>query len=71
MTKIIDGYAQPDIVAEKDGEKVAIFVETPSTLRYNIKAIAKSYQWLQEKEPKTRVDLIQTVPRHDSHCSPI
>ncbi len=67
MTKIIDGYAQPDIVAEKGNEKIMIFVETPNSLKVNAEALSKSWSWLQEHESSTRVDLVQTVPRLETH----
>lgn len=63
MTKIIDGYAQPDIVATKGKEKIAVFVETPHSLKANSKALFKSFLWYKENEPDTRVDLVHTVPR--------
>ena len=63
MTKIINGCAQPDIVATKGKEKVAIFVETPHSLKANIKALIKALLWYRDNEPLTRVDLVHTVPR--------
>ena len=65
MTKIVEGYAQPDIVAEKDNKKIAIFVETPYTLhsKGHMRSIAKSCQWLKKHEPNTEVQLIHTVPK--------
>lgn len=63
MTEIIDGYAQPDIVATKGKDKIAVFVETPHSLKANIKALAKSFLWYRDNEPNTRVDLVHTVPR--------
>lgn len=65
MTKVINGYAQPDIVAEKGKKKIVIFVETPSTMRNReyMRALARSYLWLRENEPKTRVDLVHTKPK--------
>lgn len=63
MTRIINGFAQPDIVAEKGDEKIMVFVETPKSLRANSRAFGKSLEWLRENEPDTRVDLVQTVPR--------
>lgn len=63
MTRIVDGYAQPDVVAEKDGKKVVVFVETPESLRKNIAALVRSWLRIKENEPDTRVDLVHTVPR--------
>ena len=63
MTKIINGFAQPDITAEKGNEKIAVFVETPGSLRTNARALGRSLEWFRENEPGTRVDLVQTVPR--------
>ena len=65
MTRIINGYAQPDIVAEKDNEKIVIFVETPKTLhnKEHMGAVATSWRWLQKHEPNARIDLVYTVPK--------
>lgn len=63
MTRIVDGYAQPDIEAEREGEKVVVFVETPASLKENALALKKSLKWLEEHEPHTRVDFVHTVPR--------
>ncbi len=63
MTKIINGYAQPDIVAEKGEEKIMVFVETPTSLKQNAQALKNSWLWIDRHEPNTRVDLVHTVPR--------
>ena len=63
MTQIINGYAQPDIVAKKGTEKVAVFVETPSSLKKNATALKRTWLWIGEHEPNTRIDLVQTVSR--------
>ena len=63
MTRIINGYAQPDIVATKGDEKVMVFVEIPKSLRNNAKAIQKTLEYINATEPNTRVDLVQTKPR--------
>ena len=63
MTEIINGYAQPDIVATKGRTKIAIFVETPHSLKANVKALTKSFLWYKNNEPNTRVDLVHTVSR--------
>lgn len=63
MTRIINGYAQPDIVAEKGEEKIMVFVETPKSLKWNVKALTRSWLWINKHEPNTRVDLVHTVPR--------
>ena len=62
MTKIINGYAQPDIEAQKGQQKRLIFVETPSSLKQNTEALQKSLVWLQRNEPNTIVGLVHTVP---------
>ena len=63
MTKILNGYAQPDIEAEKEGNKIIIYVETPNSFKKNIRYLKRSITWIKENEPDTRIDLIQTVPR--------
>ena len=63
MTKVLNGYAQPDIEATKNGETIMVFVETPRSLRENARAIGKSLGWIGENEPDTRVDLVCTKPR--------
>lgn len=46
MTKIIGGYAQPEIVATKQGRKQIIFVESPQSYRENIEAIVMTLREL-------------------------
>lgn len=63
MTRIIDGFAQPDIVARKGSEERYIFVETPQSLRENAGALEKTMGWLRDNKPNATVDFVQTVPR--------
>lgn len=46
MTKIIDGYAQPDVVAIQCGKKQIIFVETVESYRENIEALVMTLREL-------------------------
>lgn len=68
MTRIVDGYAQPDIVAEKGDEKIMVFVETPSSWKNRglVEALKKSFKWIRKYEPNTRVDIVQTASRRSS-----
>lgn len=64
MTKIVSGFAQPDIEATKGSEKVLIFVETPGSLKANVGALKKTYHWLVENEPETKLIFIRVKPRN-------
>jgi len=46
MTRIIEGFAQPDLVATKNGRKCLVFVETFGSFRENLPAIVKTLEWL-------------------------
>ena len=63
MTRILDGFAQPDIEATRGSGKRLIFVETHGTLSTNATALKKSIRWLKVNEPDTRVDLVMVKPR--------
>lgn len=63
MTKIMDGFAQPDIEATKGTEKILVFVETPDSLSRNAKELKRTLAYLKAKKPGTQVDLVMTKPR--------
>jgi len=63
MTKILDGYAQPDVEATKGNETILTFVETPHSLVLNKNALKKSLHWLKQHRYDVRVDLVVTKPR--------
>ena len=46
MTRVINGYAQPDIVATKGEKQRLIFIETPESLKKNAHALGKTLGWL-------------------------
>lgn len=63
MTRILNGYAQPDIEATKGNEKVLVFVETPSSLVENAPALKETMSILQKRRPQPRVDVVVTKPK--------
>lgn len=63
MTKVLDGYAQPDIEAERNGEKLLVFIETPESLKSMKAPLKRSVAWLRANEPATKVRFVITKPR--------
>jgi len=63
MTKILGGYAQPDIEATKGDETILVFVETPESLVENALALKKTMDLLRKRKVQPRVDLVVTKPR--------
>ena len=60
MTRVINGRAQPDIVAEKDGRTLLVFVETASSLQKNLPCIFKTLSELSLIEI-ARLDKVEIV----------
>ena len=46
MTKIKDGYAQPDVVGTQMGRKRIVFVESPQSFKDNIEALVMTLREL-------------------------
>jgi hypothetical protein len=46
MTRIVSGYAQPDIVATRDNKKGLVFVETPQSFKNNIETLVMTIREL-------------------------
>lgn len=64
MTRIVNGYAQPDIEATKDNETELIFVETSQSMnKLWAKAVKKTCRWLKQNRPNVQLTLIVTKPR--------
>jgi|TARA_Y100000310_G_scaffold328100_1_gene395627 hypothetical protein len=63
MTKIIDGFAQPDIEATRGSEKLYVFVETPDSLSEHAGAIKKSIVWFKDHAPGATTRLVVAKPR--------
>lgn len=65
MTKIIGGYAQPDIEATKGNETRLIFVETPNSMTKQwVNAMKKTIRWIKRYRPQAKVDLVVTKPKN-------
>lgn len=50
VTRIIDGIAQPDIVAQRGDETKFIFVETSESLNQNREALKRFLDWYSDKD---------------------
>jgi len=62
MTRVVDGYAQPDIDAYKGRERLVYFVETRETLATSAPAIVKSMAWLKENDYGTQTKIVVVKP---------
>jgi len=60
MTRIINGVAQPDIVARKEGQVRYIFVETPESLKANEKPLLEAWHSILQKEPTAKIEVVRT-----------
>lgn len=46
MTKIINGYAQPDVVGTREGRKLVVFIEDAQSFKENIESIVMTLREL-------------------------